>query len=178
MREKELKHLSIVVNALNCVLSTQKLLQECAILTTIGFSTTSRIIHIISAMQQLLPSVKLRKHNRILSQRTTRLSLTLILFIDLFVLTFINFLSVIWRGWRHWWAHCWRLSIDCCCSCCCCCWWRHCWWAWPDARAPVWRAGCWQQCSITNWHAASVLSANCQQHSVSATASTCLSPYR
>jgi len=69
------------VYALNSVLSTQKLLQKCAILTTIGFSTISHVIRTISS-NNYSPLVsaaaenynlRARKHNRILPQRITRL---------------------------------------------------------------------------------------------------------
>jgi len=79
-RERTEAFIRRCVYALNCVLSTQKLLQKCAILTTIGFSTISHVIRTI--LHQLLPSfsaaaenynLRACKHNRMLPQRTTRL---------------------------------------------------------------------------------------------------------
>jgi len=79
------------------VLSIQKLLQKCAIFTSTGFSTISHVIRIISSTNcfrqspQLKKTTMLEQANTIgCSQNVPVVSLTLILFIDLFILTWLS----------------------------------------------------------------------------------------
>jgi len=100
-REKELKHLSVVSYAVNtelCSVNTEMFAEMCDTYDNRLFNNITRNPHHILHHQYFPLSrsaaaenynLRTRKHNRMLTQRTIiRVSLILILFIELFILTF------------------------------------------------------------------------------------------
>ena len=96
-REKELRHSSVAVNVLNCVPQKQKLLQKSVRFMTISLSATSYITLVIFSTNYFRQSPQLQKtttsdHANITDcfQNVLHVSLMLILFTEIFTVTFIN----------------------------------------------------------------------------------------
>ena len=95
-REKELKHSSVAVNVRNCVPQKRKLLQKSVKFMTISYSATSYVIHVIYSTSYFPQSPQLQKtttsdHANITDcfQNVLHVSLMLILYTEIFIVTFI-----------------------------------------------------------------------------------------